>query len=260
MLITKFGSTYAGALAFDLYQSVDGLGTARPAVVAEVDGSAGSFDFWGDENFPIASQSITKSYTLLGSSYADVDVDLDALKADTLCIGRNKLWALMRDSSKRWSWAKCTSLAYSEAYNDRTRALKVDLAFMLESGAWYAESETNLDEGGASFNITNSGNAPAGYRLDFYAYSAPPGTYTIAVANTTNGTGFTFVGSIAASKHLIIDTGAFTCLNDGANAYANLTPVKPTNWLTLEPGVNAMTLSFNGLATDIDHYWYNTWL
>jgi hypothetical protein len=55
--------------------------------------------------------------------------------------------------------------------------------------------------------------------------------------------------SVAGTKHLIVDTGAFTALNDGANCigFVGYTgPVGTTSFLTLAPGANTLQVSGSG--------------
>lgn len=259
MLITKFGSTYAGGFTFSQVQASNGFNLARPPVVAEIDGSAGAYDFIGADNFPLAAQPIQIAHDILSDTYAAVDDDLDALKAATLCLGRDKLWGLVRDGSKRWTWAKCIGLNYSEKYREQTIALPVGLSFMLaDGGVWYEETESDTSAPASPFTATNNGNSPAHVRFNFTAFSTA--AYTIAASNGTNGTGWSWTGNMVATKHLIIDSAAMTAKNDGANAYSGLTPTDPTRWLTLDPGANTITWSFTGLATASHFYWYDTYL
>lgn len=63
------------------------------------------------------------------------------------------------------------------------------------------------------------------------------------IANTTNGTSVTINTNVSGTKHLIVDTGAFTALNDGANVIGNLTHSGAVPFLTLAPGPNVLQIS-----------------
>jgi hypothetical protein len=62
--------------------------------------------------------------------------------------------------------------------------------------------------------------------------------YSPTVLNTTTGTSVNFSGTVASTKHLLIDTGAFTALNDGASVIGSITHAGASSFLTLAPGVN----------------------
>ena len=90
-----------------------------------------------------------------------------------------------------------------------------------------------------TLTVTNSGTALAeGIALDLLGP-----IYNPIITNTTNGTALMFVGTVAAGTHLLIDTGVYTCTNNGANAIGSLTHSGAAPFLTLSPGVNVLSVA-----------------
>ena len=90
-----------------------------------------------------------------------------------------------------------------------------------------------------ALNVTNPGSATAEkITLDILGPLVNP-----TITNTTNGTSVTITASVASTKHLIVDTGAFTALNDGVNVIGSVTHSGAVPFLTLNPGLNVLQIS-----------------
>ena len=90
-----------------------------------------------------------------------------------------------------------------------------------------------------TLNITNTGTATAEkLTLDFLGPIANP-----TITNMTNGTSVTVNTMVGSTKHLIVDTGAYTALNDGANVIGSVAHSGAAPFLTLNPGANALQVS-----------------
>ena len=90
-----------------------------------------------------------------------------------------------------------------------------------------------------TLNLTNPGTVLAeDLTLDFLGPIINP-----TVTNTTNGTSITINTSVAGTNHLIVDTGAFTALNNGTNVIGSVTHSGAEPFLTLAPGVNVLQVS-----------------
>jgi hypothetical protein len=70
--------------------------------------------------------------------------------------------------------------------------------------------------------------------------------YNPTVVNSTTGTSVTFTGTVASTKHLILDAGAYTAVNDGANVIGAITHSGAAPFITLAPGVNNLLVYGSG--------------
>ena len=90
-----------------------------------------------------------------------------------------------------------------------------------------------------TLSVTNPGTTLAEkLTLNFLGPIANP-----TVINTTNNTFVTIATTVAGTKHLIVDTGAATALNDGSNVVGSVTHSGAAPFLTLNPGVNVLQVS-----------------
>ena len=108
------------------------------------------------------------------------------------------------------------------------------------TATWQAVGAIIKGSGAAvTLNVTNPGTALAEkLTLDFLGPIANP-----TITNMTNGTSVTINATVAGTKHLIVDTGAFTALNDGTNVIGSVAHSGATPFLTLNPGLNALQIS-----------------
>ncbi len=194
-------------------------------------------------------------------SYAGVEFDIDTLKHHTINAGESKLWGLLRSGSQRWAYAKCIAVAAPESYENKL-AIPVSVEFALREGLWYAatQSGTSIDQTDLSYDLVNNGSTYAAFELTL---TSATGTLTaVTITNTTNGDTFTYTGSAAVGKTIIVKTGAYSITNDGTGAYTGLTyGANQVNWLRLNPGSNAVTISVTGsTAWSGSMEWWDTYL
>jgi hypothetical protein len=141
----------------------------------------------------------------------------------------------------------------SVPYNASPAAAMICMVLYPASGAALAYNWTNnpggvwetaglvVKGGGAAstLNIINPGTVLAeNLTLDFLGPITNP-----TITNTTNGTSITINTSVAETKHLIVDTGAFTAQNDGSNVIGSVAHSGAEPFLTLAPGVNVLQVS-----------------
>jgi hypothetical protein len=94
----------------------------------------------------------------------------------------------------------------------------------------------------ATLSVTNPGTVVAEkVSLDILGPLISP-----TISNLTNGTSVTVAVTVASTKHLLIDTGAFTALNDGANVVGAVSHTGAAPFLTLSPGVNVLQITGSG--------------
>lgn len=172
MLIARFGTVWDTAYVLPTLKASDNWVPTRPPVIARVSGVSGAFDYYGDDNFPLSPLDITKTFTLEGSSYSNVETLRVALLDETIALGRTKLWGLWRDGTTHvWTWAKCISMKAVETAAEKTSLLmNVEARFQCFTGFWYGESRQSWIEtivvpastiAEAATGLDNAGNANA---------------------------------------------------------------------------------------------------
>lgn len=172
MLIARFGTVWPTAYVFPTLKASDNWVPTRPPVIARVSGVSGAFDYYVDDNFPLSPLDVTKTFTLEGSSYSNVETLRIALLNETIALGRTKLWGLWRDGTTRvWTWAKCISMKAVETAAEKTSLLmNVEARFQCFTGFWYGESQKSWSNtmvipastvGHAVNGLSNDGNSPA---------------------------------------------------------------------------------------------------
>jgi len=263
MIIARFGDTWSTAYEFAETQGDDVWSAERTAIIQQVGGAAGAYDFFGDANFPIAPLLITKKFTLSSSTYAGLETDLDTLRAATIAADKTKLWGERRGGKtsayRRWAWAKCVKgPGTPEHYRDGNYIkAPVELQFLCPEGLWYAEGDGSANRTGTGdVTCVNNGNvnalvvatiAAGATDVQLSLYDGVDLICQVTWTGTTSGTG------------LVIDARAYSCTNNGADAYDTLTvggtgPSDPAQiaWFWLPPGSNTVTvemLSGSVLAT-----------
>jgi hypothetical protein len=93
--------------------------------------------------------------------------------------------------------------------------------------------------GAASLTLTNPGTVIAeNMTIDILGPIVDP-----QIVNTTNGVSLSYAGTVSAATHLVIDTGAYTVLNNGANSVGYLAHSGAMPFMTLLPGANVLSVS-----------------
>lgn len=262
MIVSRFGSTWAGAYMLPNAMMVDDFGTDRQALSARVGGLDGEFDYHGDDANPIGPVTVKKTAIITATSWAGVETALDALRAATITQAESKLWLLMRDGSHRWAWAKCIGLSDP----DRTGQFlhcPIEITFYLSEGLWYSESENTATLANAgSVNVVNVGNVAAAVRVGVTVTTAALTAFAVSSA----ACGWSFAGSVAAAagEKLIVDAAAYSALNNGSDCYANLTITNEARlYLFAEPGTTLFTITKTqggGGTISTTLKWYDTWV
>jgi phage-related protein len=185
--------------------------------------------------------SISVDGTVIGTEYDDLRTNIDTLRA-ALKAGKQKF--IIDDD--RYVMAVLKSFKYEiVAYR---RMAKWSADFMAGFPYWLAENATSderVPTSGVTYNLTNNGNAPARCKVEITATGGAIAD-ACAIANTTNGEGFSYRGTIANTKKLEVDnrydTDDYEVLNDGTDGHVDF----EGDFITLDPGVNAV--KFTGTA------------
>jgi len=254
MLIARFGATWAGAYEFPTLKAVDDWSTIRPPVTVRVSGASGEFDYYADDNYPVNPLDVSKTFTLEGNSYSNVETLLNTLRADLIAEGRSKLWGLWRDGSTHvWTWAKCVSLKAVETSREKTSVLMtVQVKFRCSVGFWYGETEqTNtfsVLSAGANVNdrtLVNSGNQDALVKFEVVVNLGTGMSQNVAHNQTTGDNGWVWAGALLLAETLTVDAQLYAVDIDGADEYDNLTLTYGTQiaWLWIQPGSNTVRIT-----------------
>jgi hypothetical protein len=257
MLVTRFGDTYNTAYVLPLAMVEDDIARHRSPQVQPVANADGAFDFHGNAAWPIEPLLVRKTAIVTAATWAGVDTALDALHAATIAVGERRLWAELRDGSKRWAWAKCRSIHAPDRIG-QPQHCPVDLEFDLREGLWYAET-AGLHQivGAGTFTLTNAGDVRVPVKVTVTANATP----TTAYAISATGRSCSFAGRLAATARAIVDAASYLATNDGADCYSSLTITnKSSFWFYLEPGSNSVTITFTGGNPSADIEWNDAYL
>ena len=141
----------------------------------------------------------------------------------------------------------------------------VELTFELLSLPWDGTSHadsTVLNTSPKTVTVTNNGNArvtdPV---ITITAGSTAITVVTVAVSGVSS---WTYTGTIASTKALVVDCGALSVKNDGANAYSGFALNAGhvvDDWIRLEPGNTSVVVTLTGGSTDssIKFEFYDGW-
>ncbi len=220
MRIARFGDAYGSAYTFSLNLMQDSWTSTRTPIVQTVSGGSGAFDFYGANNFPSVPVTASKRFSITGTSAADLEDSLMDLRAATISRGRSKLWWLDRDdSTKYWSWAKCTRLTTSDSYREQARWMKnVDITFYMPEGLWYGDAVQTFSNtmvipastiGRAVTGLTNDGNENA--LLDVRIVPKDALTVEDCAAMVKDVSQWEYAGDYAEGIQLFVNASTFSC-------------------------------------------------
>lgn len=250
-----------------------GTGPSR-AILIELP-SGGWFDGYGDQQAPRGNHRISKRGEILDT---DAEALLDAYNALMALRGkRAKLYrrALATDEV-HWTYARFDETSATMRPGEVTHR-PVNLQFTRISPIWYGQrygswtfdSGVDFDDGyffdEASNTVTlntspktvptpNAGNAVVTNAIiTIVAGSSALTSLTINLVNALGTMALVFNGTVTSGQSLVIDCGAKSVLNNGSNAYNNLTLGGAHNigpWLALYPGANDISVVKTGGSTN----------
>ncbi len=237
---------------------IDSVATVR----GSIDYATGNYVISTDFFDPIITSFDFNYITGYTPKWADLGTALDALRTATIARGESKLWALMRDGTYRWTWAKCVQFKAPERVGQINHA-PVSLRFYCRGGLWYSETLHSLTTDGDDV-LNNAGNTIAHFTATLAASAA--GAMNIEIQHTYNviqslrfQTEWTGTAT-AGGDELIIDSQRSSVTLEGVGVYAGLTTVYKNEWLALLPGDNQIRI-LTGLNVSLPTYtWYDTWV
>ena len=249
-----FTLTEFDGLTLPLYKEhgqSDELGTGQALTDYIATPGGHYYDNYGTSNSPLGLDPLTKECMLFEASTAALLTAIDALRAKKR--KRGILKATWHDGTVRWLYARMIGVHHPAVLGNLQNAA-VTLEFMPEGGLWfhatqssYTATLTATGGGNQDVVVANGGNV----NVEDLTITVTAGTNSITnlvIANTTTGDSLTFAGTLASGNDLVVDVGALSILNNGSNAYSNLTPTNKADWLDLEPGNNTIRFTVTGNA------------
>ncbi len=282
--LVKFGTTN-----LENTNQVDEIGSGETPTHYHLLPDGGALDaFGGAQKYPgVVTRAKSMRLTVsTETGVSDLYFQLLALVGK-----RDRLYREMVDGALHWQYARLKGMTAARDYQTAKYKLIQDVDLLFEtqeatwrgglSGGWFFDSGEYFDSGllfdsgspeslsssPTVFTVSNgdandAGRAPVrSITISIEAGSAALSAITIA---RTGGESITFSGSVAAGETLVIDTGTMQVLNDGDNAYDDLT-LSPTadmaSWFALDPGDNEITVTFTGGGTgsEITFNFYEAW-
>jgi hypothetical protein len=259
--LIEFGST---ALPGYDYEWTAGTPETVAALVRTVGGPA--FDAYGASDAP-ASMPYTLRYqgVAYGATMTALRTQLDGWRAL-----RGKRLQLYRqaedDDSEQWAWARLMQVQADNTVSNQAMVIQpVTLVFQVSSGwngAAHSEDFALTADDTTACAMDNDGNVAV---VDCIL-TVTAGDAAITALTVTIGTlcSFTYDGTIAIGESLVVDSGAFSVLNDGDDAYADFelgAGHSVLEWLQLEPGETTVAVAITGGGTGAEavFVYYDAW-
>lgn len=243
----------------------------------------GYYDAYGSERAPREREIINRKAILHRATPALLQTAYNELRA--MRGVRAKLYISQPDGSSYWTIARLLKIT-SQSGPDNIRHLEINMAFELLWPMWYGERTGDgwvldsgevlddgltLDESGGLFalntspksvTVTNGGNATV--KNAIITVTAAGTDITALTIAKSGETQLVYSGTIAAGESLVIDVGAWSVENDGADDYANFALGAShviEEWLHLTPGSNTITVTKTGgsTASTIGIEFYDGW-
>jgi hypothetical protein len=264
----EFDAGTAGSVS-GIVKTVDGfydtLGTARAPMALPYE-------------LPLAAELVAATVAALSTSA----LGLRALRGERLALWRE----MSVDGALQWCWARLMRKGAPRGPGNRMWQ-PVELSFEITSpwyGAYYDGDGWLLDDGfffdnglyldtgllttivsGAPFTITHGGDAEI--TAIVITVTAAAGAAITALTVKVGATSiweWTYTGTIAAGKALVVDCGAQTVKNDGTADYAHFDLTSNHNqnyWFAFQPGANTVTVTMTGggATSTIAFAYYEAW-
>lgn len=202
---------------------------------------------------------------VLGSDYvADLRDRVDSLKAK---IGVSGQLVRIReeDQEEQFKTARLLACNHIRTVENIDRVAVIDVVMEAAGTPWKAIDSTTtgptaLSAGANAFAITVDGVEEV---RDAVITVAATSNITNLIVSLGANQSWTFSGTIAAGKSLVIDIGKQTVKNDGVDAYSSFTlggSHTIDSWLRLSPGTNNLTVTITGGPGTITAVHYDQWM
>lgn len=267
--ITQFGT-----VTFPPYNEVHQMDVV-PAISGNVATLGGGFDRWGNATAPQQfPQAITTQLTVAEDTKAATRAAVDVMRSK---IGQRNI--LYRQSLEdcdtgdlQWAYARILSIPVTRQI-DQWESQPLQLAFEQytnwhgsQHGEWLLDDGYYLDMGlfldatddratlsssPGTVSVTNAGNMPVYDAI----VTITAGSAAITALAITCGTvaHWTYSGTINAGDALVVDAGAWSVENDGADAISGFAfggSHRIPAMLEIAPGANSFVITFTGGSTN----------
>lgn len=291
MHIVKFGNYN---LPDEQWEMRETGGLERRSSTQAVAGYGGSLDAFGAGPDPLAEDVISKSFILVASSQPALQTAVDNLLGVMLLSqqdwrqGSRLLVARLPDGSRRATWAKCAAVRWNqEAHHFQNAWLgSIDITWRRSYPVWWnwdamlvcgdhhtlgdtsaagytlgqGASQANLTAASTRVTITNPGNQ----RVTQGVIALIGAVVNPVISNARNQHRLAYTGALDAGERLTLRLGSLDARKNGIRGeWANFTVGTAAGQLlpmTLEPGVNPLTITCDGTpAGAFRYYWSPAW-
>ena len=234
-------------------QSVDGLGGDVPSDVARTAG--GAHFAYGSGAVPLGVHRVGHR----GIYSASVQTNVDALMG--LLGQRLQLWRMREaDSALQWKYARLLECRWNR---DVEQSLHAELMSEYEAvGYWKAQSQSTTSRASTGTLTPTGGGKSRVFDAIITFTASGTGTKTIRMQDSASGIDWTYSSSVTDTQVVTVDCGAFSVLNNGANAYSSFTlngAHASDYWCVIMPGSNSFTFTLTGAGT-VQIAWYDQWV
>lgn len=178
---------------------------------------------------------------------------------------RDKLYRVRDGAGTEWVYARLTQIDVQRGLND-TLMQSLGFTWQIEEAVWSGSAHDvvgTLSGGTTNMSLPNAGNARVDNAVITVTVAGTPLTgLTMLVAGTSQ---IAWAGTVAVGNAIILNCGAHTVRNNGADAYNGFsygTAHYVSRWLELEPGTTTFTVirTGGGTATTVGVAYYDGWM
>lgn len=236
--------------------SVDGLGGDVPSDVASTAG--GAHFAYGSGVVPLGVHRITHR----GIYSANVQTNVDGLMG--LLGQRLQLWreqSTISSGELQWKYARLLSCRWDR---DIEQSQHAEVVSEFEAVGYWKRAFTTAVSRTSTGTLTPTGTGLARVFDAVITFTASSTTtHTFRFQDLTNGIDWTYSSSVTSGQVVTIDCGAFSVLNNGANAYSSFmvnAGHASDYWCVVRPGANSYTLTLSAGAGTFAVTWYESWV
>lgn len=175
---------------------------------------------------------------------------------------RGNLWRMREsDSAIQWKVARLLSCQWDR---DVAQSQHAEMVSEWEAvGYWKAQSQSTVSRASTG-SLTPTGGGKADVLDAVITFTASSTTtHTFRLQDSVAGVDWQYSSSITSGQVVTIDCGAFSVLNNGANAYSSFTlngGHASDYWCVIMPGSNTFTFTLSAGAGTFQIAWYDQWV